>query len=43
MAEPDPDHRISSRMAFDLLEKAICVLENVHKLSAENKVLIKSN
>ena len=43
MAEPDPDHRISSWMAFDLLEKAISVLENEKKLSEENAILKKSN
>jgi hypothetical protein len=36
MAEPDPDHRMASWIAFDLLEKAIDVLEIVNKLSAEN-------
>ena len=43
MAEPDPDHRISSWMAFDLLDKAIGALENGDKLSKLNKELEKNN
>jgi hypothetical protein len=43
MAEPDPDHRISSWIAFDLLGEAFSVLETVDKLSAENEVFRKSD
>jgi hypothetical protein len=43
MVEPDPDHRISSWIAFDLLGKAITVLENENKLSEENKMFKNSN